>query len=172
MEALKCELCGSTSFTKIDDMFTCDYCKTKYSLNEAKKIIEALRQAELKVDGIAQIGNLLLRAQQFYDSEQYGKAEEYVEKVLDLDANNVDAQNLRKNLGIRLVGCRYNVMVIRVIREFTDWSLKETKEFVDSQTPYLSVGALLKDKTLEDIIKALKQQCGARLEGRTLYFEQ
>lgn len=39
MQAIKCELCGSNSFTKEDGYFVCDHCNTKYTLEEAKKLI-------------------------------------------------------------------------------------------------------------------------------------
>jgi ribosomal protein L7/L12 len=172
MEILKCELCGSTSFTKIDDMFTCDYCKTKYSLSEAKKIIEALQKTELEINGVARIENLLLRAQQFYNAGEYEKAAEYIEKVLDLDANNVDVQYLKSiNVtSVRLVGCKGNIPAIKVIREFTGWELKTTKEFVDCQTPWFLAKDLIRGKMMSDFIKALNECCGARLEGIELHF--
>lgn len=39
MQAIKFELCGSNQFTKVDGMFQCQHCGTKYTLEEAKKLI-------------------------------------------------------------------------------------------------------------------------------------
>lgn len=39
MQAIKCELCGSNEFTKVDGLFQCNHCHTKYTLEEAKKLI-------------------------------------------------------------------------------------------------------------------------------------
>ena len=39
MQAIKCELCGSNEFTKVDGLFQCNHCNTKYTLEEAKKLI-------------------------------------------------------------------------------------------------------------------------------------
>ena len=38
--AIKCELCGNTEFVKEEGMFVCKGCNTKYSLEEAKKMME------------------------------------------------------------------------------------------------------------------------------------
>lgn len=39
MQAIKCELCGSNEFTKVDGLFQCNHCHTKYTLEEAKKLM-------------------------------------------------------------------------------------------------------------------------------------
>ncbi len=36
MQAMVCELCGSTNIVKKDDMFQCQHCGAKYSVEEAK----------------------------------------------------------------------------------------------------------------------------------------
>ncbi len=39
MKAIKCELCGNNDLIKQDGMFVCQYCGTKYTIEEAKKLI-------------------------------------------------------------------------------------------------------------------------------------
>ena len=39
MKAMTCEMCGSNQFTKNDGLFQCDHCGTKYTPEEAKKLI-------------------------------------------------------------------------------------------------------------------------------------
>ena len=39
MQAMKCELCGSSDIVKKDGLFVCQHCGTKYSVEEAKKLI-------------------------------------------------------------------------------------------------------------------------------------
>lgn len=39
MQSMTCEMCGSNQFTKIDGLFQCDHCSTKYTPEEAKKLI-------------------------------------------------------------------------------------------------------------------------------------
>lgn len=39
MQAIKCELCGSNQLIKNDGYYQCEHCGTKYTLEEAKKLI-------------------------------------------------------------------------------------------------------------------------------------
>lgn len=39
MKQLTCEMCGSTDLTKQDGVFVCQTCGTKYSVEEAKKMM-------------------------------------------------------------------------------------------------------------------------------------
>ena len=39
MKALTCEMCGSTNLVKEGGVFVCQSCGTKYSVEEAKKIV-------------------------------------------------------------------------------------------------------------------------------------
>ena len=39
MQAIKCELCGSNQLIKKDGFFQCEHCGTKYTLEEARKLI-------------------------------------------------------------------------------------------------------------------------------------
>ena len=39
MKQLACEMCGSTNLVKQDGMFVCQECGTKYSVEEAKKMM-------------------------------------------------------------------------------------------------------------------------------------
>lgn len=43
MQAMVCELCGSTNIVKKDDMFQCQHCGAKYSVEEAKKLIGSVK---------------------------------------------------------------------------------------------------------------------------------
>ena len=39
MKAIQCEVCGSNEMTKKDGVFQCDYCGTKYTLEEVRKLL-------------------------------------------------------------------------------------------------------------------------------------
>ncbi len=39
MKPLTCEMCGSTNLLKQDGVFVCQSCGTKYSVEEAKKMM-------------------------------------------------------------------------------------------------------------------------------------
>ena len=43
MKAMVCEMCGSQDLVKQDGMFVCQNCGTKYSVEEAKKLLLELK---------------------------------------------------------------------------------------------------------------------------------
>jgi len=52
MKRLTCELCGSNDFVKEDGLFVCQSCGTKYSVEEAKKMMV---EGTVEVTGSVQI---------------------------------------------------------------------------------------------------------------------
>lgn len=89
MVELKCPNCSAG--IELDDsreIGFCRYCGTKI-------LIEPNRS---KVDGIADVESLLSRANQLWDNYQVSKAEEYYNKVLDIDPNNQTAINSLKKI--------------------------------------------------------------------------
>ena len=54
MKQLKCEMCGSTDLLKQDGMFVCQTCGTKYSVEEAKKM---MIEGTVEVTGTVKIDN-------------------------------------------------------------------------------------------------------------------
>ena len=50
MKAIVCEMCGSQEFAKMDGMYVCQHCKTKYDPEEAKKLM-------IEVSGSVEIDN-------------------------------------------------------------------------------------------------------------------
>ncbi len=77
MKAFVCEMCGNNQLTKIDGFFQCDYCGTKYTLEEAKKLFVSGTVEVTKGD--AEKERLITNAQKFIDFEQYSEAR----KILD-----------------------------------------------------------------------------------------
>jgi len=92
MKALICELCSSNDFLKHDGFFRCQSCNTAYTLEEARKIMS------VSIDRTDETDNLLLRAQRFLEENNFTRASEYCEKVLDIDANNQKAVLLSKKI--------------------------------------------------------------------------
>lgn len=43
MQAIKCELCGSGDLIKKDGMFVCQHCGTKYTVEEARKLLGTVK---------------------------------------------------------------------------------------------------------------------------------
>lgn len=109
MKKIVCELCESMEFTKEGGVFICQGCGTKYSLEEAKSMMR-------EVDGDsapsavgpaaavsipagnpnqAQIDNLLVLATTAYEAQNYGEAENYCNRAIELDAMCYKAWNLK-----------------------------------------------------------------------------
>ncbi|MEG1845218.1 MAG: hypothetical protein RR296_13350, partial [Clostridia bacterium] len=66
MKQLTCEMCGGTDLLKQDGVFVCQACNTKYSLEEAKKMmIEGTVEVQgtVKIDSTENIDNLLKLAE-------------------------------------------------------------------------------------------------------------
>ncbi len=91
MVALKCPSCNAD--IELDDkrdVGFCCYCGTKV----------LIRTPLAQVDGISTVENLLVRADEFFKKNDISKAEEYYNRVLDIDANNTRAKeqiNFLKN---------------------------------------------------------------------------
>ena len=57
MKAVKCELCGSTDIKKVDGEYECQYCHTRYSTEEAKKLMVEI-EGTVKIDTSSKKTNL------------------------------------------------------------------------------------------------------------------
>ena len=87
---LKCPSCGaSLNLDDTRELAFCEYCGEKIMLAE-KKIVNV--EGAVAVEGIASIDNLLIRARQFYNQGYINKAEEYYNRILDLDPFNQEAK--------------------------------------------------------------------------------
>ena len=87
MQAIKCELCGSNSFTKEDGYFVCDHCNTKYTLDEAKKMmIEGT--VNVKVDDSDELKNLYELARRAKADDNSENAQKYYGQIVIKDPSN------------------------------------------------------------------------------------
>lgn len=91
MKAIKCELCGSNEIKKVDGEYECQYCHTKYSLEEAQKLmIEGTVEVKgkVKVDDTSKKDNFEKLAERALQDELYEQAYKYYEKLLEIDSEN------------------------------------------------------------------------------------
>ena len=88
MKQLTCEMCGSHDLLKHDGVFVCQTCGTKYSVEEARKMMV---EGTVKIDNSVELQSLLKRAYMFLEDGEWNSANEYCEKVLDIDPKNVQA---------------------------------------------------------------------------------
>lgn len=96
IKALKCPNCGGIieQFDESMKKGFCPYCDS-IILDVQEKQVEFIQfMAKFQVEGISTVDNLLARAQKFLDDKDLVKAEEYANKVLDLDINNQIANEI------------------------------------------------------------------------------
>ena len=94
MKQLTCEMCGSTDLLKQDGVFVCQTCGTKYSVEEAKKMmIEGTVNVSgtVKVDNTDKIKNYLEMAKSAYDAGNKGEAESYCNRIIEIEPQNYEA---------------------------------------------------------------------------------
>lgn len=83
MKKMACELCGSNSFTKDDDsFFVCDYCRTKYTTEQAKKMmVEGTVSLDRRSEAASAVRLARMRLGHDYNSE----VAQHVKRALELD---------------------------------------------------------------------------------------
>lgn len=98
MKQLTCEMCGSTELMKQDGVFVCQTCGTKYSVEEAKKMmVEGTVEVAgtVKVDDSAKIANYYTMAENAYDASNQKEAESYCNRIIEIEPNNYKAWLLK-----------------------------------------------------------------------------
>lgn len=94
MKALTCEMCGSTNLIKQEGVFVCQSCGTKYSLEEAKKMmVEGTVdvQGTVKVDTSDELKNLYEVARRARQDNNDENALKYYDMILVKDPNSWEA---------------------------------------------------------------------------------
>ncbi len=94
MKALTCEMCGSTNIIKEGGVFVCQSCGTKYSVEEAKKMmVEGTVDVKgtVKVDTSDELNNLYEIARRAKDSDNSENATKYYDMILVKDPSSWEA---------------------------------------------------------------------------------
>ena len=84
MQAIKCEMCGSTDFVKQDGLFVCQHCGVKYTVDEAKKFM-------VEIDMTKKLANLYERARKSLEVDDLTHAAEYYKQILDENPSDWEA---------------------------------------------------------------------------------
>jgi len=172
IKALKCPNCGGIieQFDETMKKGFCPYCDS-IILDVQEKQVEFIQfMNKFQVEGISTVDNLLARARKFLDDNELSKAEEYANKVLDLDINNQEASKIIElaqvvningvNISVsELKDILRNISksrnnVIRDLRLITGISLIEAKFFIESAEHYQN----LKRSDVENIINKIRQK--------------
>lgn len=94
MKQLACEMCGGTDILKQDGVFVCQHCKTKYSVEEAKKMmIEGTVEVQgtVKVDNSSFVEKYLANARRAKMKEDWEEVSKYYDMVEQNDPTNIEA---------------------------------------------------------------------------------
>ncbi len=94
MKALKCEMCGSNDVVKQDGLYVCQNCGTKYTVEEARKMmIEGTVdvQGTVKVDTSDELKNLYEIARRAKDTDNSENALKYYDMILVKDPSSWEA---------------------------------------------------------------------------------
>lgn len=91
MKAMVCELCGSNEFIKQDGMFVCQHCNTKYSPEEAKKMMVDVSGSTVKVDTSEELKNLYELARRAKTDNNSENAQKYYSQIIIKDPSSWEA---------------------------------------------------------------------------------
>ncbi len=81
MNTIKCELCGSNKLIKTDGVYQCEFCGTKYTTEEAKKLM--IYGTVEFVKGSAEKERLLRNADDFINLGDFDKAYKIYQEIAD-----------------------------------------------------------------------------------------
>ena len=88
MRSLTCEMCNGTDLVKQDGFFVCQNCGTKYSVEEAKRMMV---EGTVKIDNSEKLNNLYVLARQARESNDSENAIKYYEMIRQEDPKNWEA---------------------------------------------------------------------------------
>lgn len=88
MKALVCEMCGSQDLVKTDGMFVCQNCGTKYTAEEAKKMMV---EGTVQIDNSAFVEKYLANARRARTKGDWAEVEKYYNLVEQNAPENIEA---------------------------------------------------------------------------------
>lgn len=98
MNRFTCEICGSTDLMKQDGVFVCQSCGTKYSTEEARKMMAEGTvdvTGTIKVDDSAKVANYYIIAENAYNASNSKESESYCNRIIEIEPNNYKAWFLK-----------------------------------------------------------------------------
>lgn len=86
MKALVCEMCNSNDLVKQDGMYVCQHCGTKYTVEEAKKLL-----GTVKIDNSEELSNLYQLARRAKQNNNSVEAQKYYGQIIVKDPSSWEA---------------------------------------------------------------------------------
>jgi len=133
MKKLACEMCGSTNIVKEEGLYNCRSCGTKYSSEEAKKMMV---EGTVKVDTSSEAENFKKLAKRYQDNGNLKKAGEYYDKLLELNPDDYDA-------------VFYKGIIGAMKSNFTNYNYDLYDGFIELVSAYRNVMNILDSKDLD-----------------------
>ena len=93
MKAIVCEMCGSHQMIKNGGYYICESCGTKYSAEEAKKLMVEVA-GSVSIDKSSELNGLWTLARRARSERNYESAERYYAQILTMDPNSWEANIL------------------------------------------------------------------------------
>lgn len=94
MAKLVCEICGGRLVMSGDGVLQCEACGSCYSKDWARSKVQEIT-GTVQVEGIATAENLLKRAREYFNIQDYPKAIDYCNRILDMNPDHIAAKELR-----------------------------------------------------------------------------
>lgn len=97
MKAIQCELCGSNELVKDGDYYVCRYCGTRYTVEEARKLLFTeeggvdVSGSTVKVDNSSYVERYLQNARRAKAKEDWAEVERYYNMVEQNEPTNIEA---------------------------------------------------------------------------------
>lgn len=96
MKKIQCELCGSNDLVKERDFFVCQSCDTKYSAEDAKRMLNInINVSSGGLSAEEQIQKYKDLAANAFKANNYFEASSYCQRILELDTKDNDAWYLK-----------------------------------------------------------------------------
>jgi len=140
MKQLTCEMCGSTDLIKDGGVFVCQSCGTKYSIEEAKKMmVEGTVEivGTVRIDNSSSYDKFIDLARDAFEDSRYEGAYDYCSKALDVNTENSEMillQGLsllgKEEFGKNIpVGCTNAVKTYLEKMSSFEWGAETAQEF-------------------------------------------
>jgi len=93
VKILKCEMCGEVNLLKIDGEFVCQSCRTRYTPEEARKL---LVEGSVTIDRSREVDNFVTLGLRSYEKidmrdEAHDEARQYFKRALEIEPENIKA---------------------------------------------------------------------------------
>lgn len=154
MKAMVCEMCGSNDLVKQDGMYVCQHCNTKYSTEEAKKLMVDVSGSTVKVDTSEELKNLYELARRAKTDNNSENAQKYYSQIIVKDPSSWEAnfyttyyQSMNCKIGeigmaaIRISNCEETVF--KLIKENVTDSDEQRKAVDEVASKLINISDML-----------------------------